>query len=466
MKRIKILFLLTLLSIGVVHAQEKEKNVIVETFVKDYNSEDYDDFYTYFSTSLKEELPFNQAKNFFVEMKGKMGNIKSIEFYGLDDNQLALYRTEFENKEVALLNLAINSQGELEGFRIIDMPDNNKKASAITQKSNQDILLESAKGLPAKGQFAVAIIDNDQVNYFGVENKKGKIVLKDNRENLFSMANFATIYTSTLFAKAVNQGKIELTQDANDFYDFEFNNKVRLPLTKLANHTSFVPMLPPLESVSIGEDEFFSGYNQNQLHEYLKNQLTIDSLNMQLKQSFSFLGYAILGDVVSKALESDFNTLVEDQIFKPYKMNSSIVDYQKKNKKILKGINRLGQESTVVPVSMFKYATSTYSNTVDLGKFVQAQFDPTDEDLSLTRRASVIVSPTYWLSSGWKIAFPFGNDTKLYFSRAVDSGYSNYVGFDPVKKKGLIILANSSTEESLKSLDELSFQLMMKLLKN
>lgn len=463
MKRLRVLCMIAMLSFATMHGQEQQKNPLVETFVKDYNTDDYDDFYKYFSASLKEELPINQAKNFFVEMKQKLGNIKHIEFYGLDDNQIPLYKTEFENQEVALINVAFNKEGQIDGFRIMDMPGQKQGQQPYIGKTNEELVFAAASGLPEKGQFAVAIIDKDQVDFLGVENKKGKIVVKDNSESLFSMANFATILTSTLYAEAVISGKIDRTANANDYYDFAFHNGIELPLTKLANHTAFVPMLPPVSRATGDQDAFFSNYNQDQLHDYLKSELVIDSLNTQGKQSFSFLGYAILGDVVTSAMGSDYKSLVEDRIFAPYQMKSSLVEYNKKNKKIVKGIDRLGNQAKEVPANAFKYATSSFSSSKDMSKFIQAQFNKQDKLLAMTRQPTTIVSPEFWLSSGWKIALLKDLDSKLYFLRGIDSGYSNYIGFDPIKHKGVVILSNTSTDTGLKALDELSYLLMMKL---
>ncbi|WP_250635762.1 beta-lactamase family protein [Myroides odoratimimus] len=96
-------------------------------------------------------------------------------------------------------------------------------------------------------------------------------------------------------------------------------------------------------------------------------------------------------------------------------------------------------------------------------KFIQAQFNSEDKVLQLTQKPTLIVSPNYWVSLGWKIGYPFGSGEPLYFTRGIDAGYSNYVAFDPVRKKGLIVLSNSSSEGALNGLDSLSYKLVVKL---
>lgn len=466
MCKLKITLLALVFSAVSALGQETNYPKIVDTFVEDYNTNNYEDFYKYFSISLKEELPINQAKNFFVEMKEKLGNIKNIEFYGLDDNHLALYKTEFENDEVALINLAVNENGELVGLRILNMPEDNNIDTALLDKSYKDIVLESITSLPNKGQIAIAIINDDKVEYLGFEKNREEIKEVENYDKLFSIANFSTVFTSTILANAVDEGKVSLAQDINDLYDFKFKDDIKLKISELANHSAALPMLPKVENSLINDpDKYFISFSRDNLLDYLKNDLALDTLDQKNRQSFSFLGYAVLGEALTRIYDRSYEELVQEIIFDKYGMSNSTINLPKKKKKLIYGIDADKREQKGYNIQALKPATSGFSSVEDLSKFVIAEFNKEDKVLNLTQKPTLIVTPNYWVSSGWKIAFPFVSSTKLYFSRAIDSGYSNYIGFDPEMKKGLIILTNSSTQEALNSLDDLSYKLMMKLLK-
>ncbi|MCA4792656.1 serine hydrolase [Myroides odoratimimus] len=462
MKRLSISIAMCLLMSFGSFAQEKEFKPLIDTFVKDYNTNDYDDIYSHFAPSLKEELPSAKAKLFFVEMKEKLGNIKSMEFYGLDNNQLALFKTEFENNEVALLNLAMNDTGEVVGFRLLDMPkpvdDSFKKFSV------EEIIANETVNLPDKGQYAIAIIDDDKVEYHGFKKVGDGVKVENNTDSKFSMANVMTIFTSTVLADAVLEQGVDMTTDINKYYDFSFNKNIKLPFIALANHSSLVPMLPEIKSNDPKvEDDYLTNLTSAQLEDYLQHNLETDTISPDKRQSFSFLGYAILGNTLSKVYNKPFHQLIEEKIFARYGMHNSTVYMPKKKREVVKGINVNLKEVYPVKVGALLPSSGGISTAADLTKFIQAQFNSEDKVLQLTQKPTLIVSPNYWVSLGWKIGYPFGSGEPLYFTRGIDAGYSNYVAFDPVRKKGLIVLSNSSSEGALNGLDSLSYKLVVKL---
>ncbi len=464
MKKIGVSLLAFLFATVSSFGQTQEKRPLIDVFVKDYNANDYDDIYSFFSASLQQELPRAQAKSFFVEMKEKLGNIKNMEFYGLDNNQLALYKTEFENNEVALLNLAMNEEGEVVGFRILNMP-NEKVDDSFKELSVSQILEEETNNLPNKGQFAIAMIDGDAVEYYGFKKHGEKIVKEDNSTKLFSLANLSTIFTSTALASAsVNKG-VDITSTVNKYYDFPLHNDTEVSLIKLANQSAFVPMLPPISDDALnGEDDYLGNFSSAQLEDYLKNQFTLDSVDTSKRQSFSFLGYAILGNTLSKIYNQPYQKIIEEVVFDKYGMHNSTMSIPKKKKNLIKGIRMDNKEMYPPQVEALLPSTGGVSSIEDLAKFVSAQFNKEDKVLQLTQKPTLIVAPNYWIGLGWKIGSPFNSPNPLYFSRGIDGGYSNYIAFDPIAKKGVVILSNSSSEQALGALDELSYKLVVKLL--
>lgn len=464
MKKIGVSLLAFLFAAVSSFGQAQEKRPLIDVFVKDYNANDYDDIYSFFSASLQQELPRAQAKSFFVEMKEKLGNIKNMEFYGLDKNQLALYKTEFENNEVALLNLAMNDEGEVVGFRILNMPD-EKVDDAFKAMSVEQILVEETNNLPNKGQFAIAMIDGDVVEYYGFKKNGEKIVKEDNASKQFSLANLSTIFTSTALANAaVNKG-VDITSMVNKYYDFPLHNNTEMSFIKLANQSAFVPMLPPVSDEALkSEDDYLGNFSNVQLEDYLKNDIVLDSIDATKRQSFSFLGYAILGNTLSKIYDQPFSKIIKEVVFEKYNMHNSSMDIPKKKKNLIKGIRMDNKEMYPPKIEALLPSSGGVTTVEDLSKFVQAQFDKEDKVLQLTQKPTLIVAQNYWIGLGWKIGSPFNSPNPLYFTRGIDGGYSNYVAFDPISKKGVVILSNSSSEEALTTLDELSYKLVVKLL--
>ncbi|TDS59612.1 CubicO group peptidase (beta-lactamase class C family) [Myroides indicus] len=449
-------------------AQQKQYDNLIAVFIEDYNTSDYDDFYRLFSEALQKELPAVKAYNFFAEMKEKLGNIKSMEFYGLDENNLALYKTEFESEDIMLLNLAVNTEGELVGFRVINFPQDQADLSFLEQ-SEEEIIYELAINLPDKGQLAIAVINGDEVKYIGIKKDRTKLKSFENKKMLFGLGNFNTIFTATLLSEAITDKKINLSDLVNSYFDFPFKDSLQFSFASLANNSSFLPVLPEyfdadheINNRQI-DDLFYYNFSVSDLERYFKNEATIDSLEMFKRQRFSFIGFALLGESLSRIYKKPYEELIQDKIFDKYELNSTTIQ-KPQNKKVVKGYDANGKEIAIHEFNLFKTATGGYSNLIDLSKFVQAQFSSENQVLKLTQQPTLIITPGFWSALGWKIIHPEDPGRSVYFSKAIDVGYSNYIGFSLQQKKGIVVLSNSSTPKLLDALDELTYKLMAKQL--
>lgn len=448
--------------------QQNQYDNLITVFIEDYNTSDYDDFYRLFSDALQKELPAVKAYNFFAEMKEKLGNIKSMEFYGLDENNLALYKTEFESEDIMLLNLAVNTEGELVGFRVINFPQEQADLSFLEQ-SEEEIIYELAVNLPDKGQLAIAVIDGDEVKYIGIKKDRNKLKPVENKDLLFGLGNFNTIFTATLLSEAITDKKINLSDLANSYFDFPFKDSLQFSFASLANNSSFLPVLPEYFETDQkvknkqADDSFYYDFSVLDLESYLRNRAAVDSLEMFKRQRFSFIGFALLGESLSRIYQKPYTELVQDKIFDKYGLVSTTVQ-KPKNKRAVKGYDANGKEIAIHEFNLFKTATGGYSNLTDLSKFVQAQFNYENQVLKLAQQPTLIITSDFWSALGWKIIHPEDARRSVYFSKAIDVGYSNYIGFSLQQKKGIVVLSNSSTPKLLDALDELTYKLMAKQL--
>lgn len=132
-------------------------NQVMEIFVEDYNTSNYDKFYHRFSESLQSRVPFNTVESFFDEMKQNLGSIVKMEYYGLNDDQTPLFKTQFE-KDTAIVNFAFDEDANIVGFRILDYVNQDDLRQGLAEKTVEDIILDNATFLPEQGELALAII--------------------------------------------------------------------------------------------------------------------------------------------------------------------------------------------------------------------------------------------------------------------------------------------------------------------
>lgn len=465
MKRLLLIIAFILSVLLPASAQEKQYEDIVGSFVESYRSDQYNTFYDFFSSELKASLPIDEAIVFYRDMKSKLGGIISVSYYGLDEDGYALYTTKFENGTVLLLNLSINEAGQLLGFRLIDMPNDVARSSEFMEVSYEDLIYQAGLALPNNGQFAIALIDDVEVDYIGLKRRGESVSIVDNKTTLFSIGNFNMLFTSALLANAINEKKMGISDAVNTYYPFQFNDSIQLSFASLANNSTFLPILPIIDQSIVNlsdQDAYFFQYSTADLVKDLQFNIVIDSVNMERRTRFSYLGYAILGETLSRVYNQDYSVLINQKVFEPYKMKST--SFVGKKSKILPGIDMYN--TTVYPSNFNLLRTSTggFSTLEDLTKFVQANLDPNNADLKLLQKPTLMINKNFWGTLGWRISNPTQPDRIVYFSRGIEVGYCNYIGFSPKHKKGIVILSNSSTTETLDAMDELAYKLMHKLL--
>lgn len=464
-KRLLLLFCLFggLLSL---QAQNRVEQVM-EIFREDYNTSNYDQFYHRFSESLQSRVPFNTVEAFFDEMKQNLGSIVNIEYYGLNDDQTPLFKTQFE-KDTAIVNFAFDEEANIIGFRILDYVNQDDLRQGLQEKSLEDIILDNANLLPEQGEIALAIIKGDQVYYYGLKKRSKLIRDIDNKRGLFALGTFTSIFTNTILAQADVEGKVKLWEDINAYYPQPFKDTLSFSFSSLANGSAMLPFFPKITLV--GEDlvsnkkkkkgQEISIGNPSIAH-YLAQDIELDTL--KVRGRFSIFGSSVLGDALARVYNKPYADLFKTHIVDHYKLPSTQLIKSRKTKPVESiGKVDLGLDNKASYMDIFLPSTQGYSTIEDLSTYIQAYFDPKHKELALMQKPTYMITPDDWISLGWRLNF-FGDNESLYFHRGIDVAYSNFVSFSPERKEGVIVLANSSMDDMIQLVENLSFQLWSKL---
>ena len=103
--------------------KENDKN-IAEKFEKFFNSSDYSRIFDLFSDDMKNALPKEQAKEFFVGLKTQAGKINAREFTKYVRGSFASYKTTFDNGIFAV-NISTDNQLKINGLYIEPFKEDN-----------------------------------------------------------------------------------------------------------------------------------------------------------------------------------------------------------------------------------------------------------------------------------------------------------------------------------------------------
>lgn len=321
-----------------------------------------------------------------------------------------------------------------------------------------NIIFSKTKDFPENTQVSIAIIQNGKTNYYGIIKLNDTIRPIENQDKVFEIGSITKVFTSTVLASLVEEGKIKLTDEINPFYPFPFKDNIKLNFKDLANHTSGLPRLPENFDLTNQIDPYKS-YGKIQIDEYLKDILKLENEPARI-YSYSNLGAGLLGYTLGLSQKTSFEKLLQEKVFDKYNMKNSFISPQDLNEKLVKGQNMNGEINSNWSWDLLSGAGGILSTTEDLVKFANAQFNSKNKKLVLTRTPTFTINENMKIGLGWHLLkSESGKD--LVWHNGGTGGYSSSMALNTNDKIAVIILSNlSAFHTKMKNIDELCFELI------
>jgi len=331
-----------------------------------------------------------------------------------------------------------------------------------------EIIFNKVKVFPNNTQISIAFIENGITKYYGIIKEGDTIKTVENKDKVFEIGSISKVFTSTLLADAVLSGKIGLEDEINQFYNFPYHYSIKIDFLSLGNHTSGLERLPSnLDISEFLESETtaiyknpYKEYDEIKLQSYLKDDLKLGR-TAEKEYNYSNLGVGLLGYTLGVLHERSYGELLFDKIFRRYGMTNSYTNTNQIKTELVKGLDNDGNF-----VSDWKWdsdvllgAGGILSTVTDLAKFTNAQFNPNNKELALTRIPTFTVNENVKVCLGWHIIN--NENQKLYWHNGGTGGYSSSMALDINAQKGVIILSNvSGFNPDMENIDALCFELI------
>jgi CubicO group peptidase (beta-lactamase class C family) len=438
-------------------AQTASYSIAIENFQKNYNAGDYDEIFNHFSPEMKKALPVEKTKLFLAGLKSQGGNIEHTAFIDFRQKTYAVFKTKFE-KAVLYIHLSLDDQNQINGLfiRPFDNIDKIEKKSVngLSNYPNEiaDIIFSKSKDFPNHTQLSIAIIQNQETNYYGIEIENDTIKPAQNQNKIFEIGSITKVFTSTILASFVVNKKIKLTDEINRYYPFAFKDDIKINFESLANHTSGLPRLP--ENLDLSNIiNPYKDYGKTEIEEYLKNLLQPGNKTY----AYSNLGTGLLGYTLGLTQKTSFQNLLQKKIFDKYKMKNSFTSSQNLGNRLIKGLNKKGEIVSNLDFDVLFGAGGILSTSEDLSRFAKAHFNPKNKELELTRRTTAEINGNTKICLGWhKLASEDGKD--LLWHNGGTGGYSSSIVMKIDEKTAVVILSNVSDIND--KIDALSYELI------
>jgi CubicO group peptidase (beta-lactamase class C family) len=153
--------------------------------------------------------------------------------------------------------------------------------------------------------------------YADVEEKKP--VLPE--ETLFRPGSISKLFTATAVMQLVEQGKLDLDRDVNDYVDFAIPKTYQQPVTlrQLLAHTAGFE--ETLKNLFVANER-----DIKPLRTYLVNEMPARIFPPGKIPSYSNYGFTLAGYIVERVSGEKFERYIENHILKPLGMNHSTFD--------------------------------------------------------------------------------------------------------------------------------------------
>ena len=103
------------------------------------------------------------------------------------------------------------------------------------------------------------------------------------------------MFTSTLLAQYVLEGRVSLEDDITDYMHIDIKGNPGISFKQLANHTSGLPRLPSnIETESFDTENPYQAYDEKHLRQYLLEEIDLEQTPGE-RYSYSNLGAGLLG---------------------------------------------------------------------------------------------------------------------------------------------------------------------------
>ncbi|TCC90097.1 class A beta-lactamase-related serine hydrolase [Pedobacter frigiditerrae] len=206
--------------------------------------------------------------------------------------------------------------------------------NSTTQKTSIDSFIESKMNETGIVGIGASIIVDKKVvwtNGYGYADKENKIPFTPS--TIMNIASISKTFTGVCIMKAVEERKVSLDEDINNYLPFKLINpnfpNEKITLRHLATHTSGLADRNPIYT----DTYYYGGSKPEPLGEFLKNYFVQGGkyyskdnfLNAKpaTNRDYSNIGAGLAGYIIELRTGEKLNEYAKKNIFKPLKMQNS-----------------------------------------------------------------------------------------------------------------------------------------------
>lgn len=303
--------------------------------------------------------------------------------------------------------------------------------------------------------LSIGVVKSDSIVYskgYGIKNINTKDVVSRNTN--FHTASISKLFTAQAIIILIQENKISLdTKLIQVIPELRYKDKrvKNITIKSLLNHTSGLPDVSNYHWENNNQSD-------NSLRDYILGLNLILQSEPHTEYNYSNLGYNILGYVIEKLSETNFDLFVKENILIPSQMSNSdfryfkIADSIKTSPHSKRLISKKIYERKIYPYTREQAPSSTLNSSAnDLSKWMIA-FLKSNGETNSDYIYSEMFEPSFSSYPYIGLGFQLGKiDSKVTVGHyGGDKGFRSYLIMIPEEKIGLVVLANCDYEEDFR----------------
>ena len=310
---------------------------------------------------------------------------------------------------------------------------------AALVKEVRDLLAETPG---VRDHVSVAVIDGSDVRvaHFGATG-----------DTEYEIGSVTKTVTASLLVDAIERGEVDASTTLEDLLDVEGSAAASITLEELATQSSGLPRLATSPGMII--NALIANYRASDPYGSTVDEL-VDSARTipvgEKKFEYSNLGFALLGQSLAAATDTDYSSLAAERVFEPLGMDDTFAPTSTDDlaDDAPTGYTASGRSSDPWTLGADAPAGSVRSTLADMTTYVRAQLDETAPGVAATE-------PREKVEGAGEIGYAWFTTDGVTWHNGGTGGFTSWVGFDRETGRGVVVLNNSTT-----SVDDVGFGLM------
>ena len=269
---------------------------------------------------------------------------------------------------------------------------------------------------------------------------------------IFEIGSVTKTFTSLLLADMVRRGEVALDDPVAKYLPADVRMPSRkgraITLVDLATHSSGLPHVPAnLKPKDVANP--WADYTVQQLYAFLSSYVLPRDIGSEFE--YSNLGAGLLGHILARRAGMEYEDLVRTRITDPLGMSSTRVTVPSDwTSRFATGHDDRMRTVSYWDLPTLAGAAALRSTANDMLTFLAANIGLTNSPLTpamtdMLRISRPGANPGLTMGLGWMVEAEPPPSPQFVWHNGGTGGFRSFVGFDPARHIGVVVLSNAST---------------------